>query len=235
MKALLSFFVLTLLLGTSVAMAQTTDTTRQRPVIRPTPPDTLPPVDSAANDMEELVDSLAPAVDTLTVSAAAQAEINKIIPKKATIRSVILPGWGQFYNRQKWKIPVIYAGFGTFAYFIITYTGNYQEYLAGYQEAYNLKTVPGQDPGRTKTAIVKGRELNLNQLKQGTDFWRRWRDYNYIFTALFYGLNIVDANVSAHLKTFDVSDSLTLKYAPTLIPTSAVSFVPGIKLTMVIK
>lgn len=204
-------------------------------MIRPTPTDTLPGVDSAANDMDELVDSLAPAVDTITVSAAAQAEINKIVPKKATIRSVILPGWGQFYNRQKWKIPVIYAGFGTFAYFIITYTGNYQAYLTGYQQAYNQSNVVGQDPGRTKTAIVKGRELNLNQLKQATDFWRRWRDYNYIFTALFYGLNIVDANVSAHLKTFDVSDSLTLKYAPTLIPTSAVTFVPGIKLTMVLK
>lgn len=195
--------------------------------------------------MEELVDSLVPAVDTATISAAAQVEINKIVPKKATIRSVILPGWGQYYNGQKWKIPLVVAGFGTFAYIITDFTKRYQNYFSAFKAAApkdpkdpskylpitenDLRTIKGK-------IIIDGeeREYYLSQLRQGTEFWRRWRDYNYIFTALFYGLNIVDANVSAHLKTFDVSDSLTFNYAPTVMP-STVGLVPGLKLTLAFK
>ena len=33
-------------------------------------------------------------------------------PHKAIIRSLIVPGLGQLYNHQWWKVPVIYAGLG---------------------------------------------------------------------------------------------------------------------------
>lgn len=226
--------------------AQTPDTTRQRPIIRPGIPakgDTLTP-EMARDNAALLVDSLAVdevdsvTTDTVQLSAKANAEIRKIIPKRAALLSLALPGLGQIYNGQKWKVPVIYAGFGTFGYFIVAYTGRYQEYLAGYRTAYALTVNPNTqlpitDP-RDKVAIIQGRSLDLNQLRQGTDFWRRWRDYNIIFTALFWGLNVVDANVTAHLKTFDLSDSLTLKYSPTVMP-SVSGFVPGVKLTMTFK
>ena len=183
-----------------------------------------------------LVDSLmtdadTTALDTVQLSDKANAEIRKIVPKRAALLSLALPGLGQIYNGQKWKVPVIYAGFGTFGYFIVDFTNKYKTYLAGYTEAFSKPDVPGQDPNRTKVATVDGRELPLNTLRSGVDFWRRWRDYNIIFTALFWGLNVVDANVTAHLKTFDLSDSLTLKYSPTVIP-SLSGFVPGVKLTM---
>jgi TM2 domain-containing membrane protein YozV len=226
-------------------LAQTPDTTRQRPIIRPgvPAPDTLTP-EMATENAALLVDSLlvdegdSVAVDTVQLSEKATAEIRKIIPKRAALLSLAMPGLGQIYNGQKWKAPIIYAGFGALGYFIVTYTGNYQEYLTGYRTASAMTVdpvtqLPITDP-RDKVAIVNGRELDLNQLKQGTDFWRRWRDYNIIFTALFWGLNVVDANVTAHLKTFDLSDSLTMKYAPTVIP-SPTGFAPGIKLTMTFK
>jgi hypothetical protein len=232
---LLSIFTL----GTS--LAQTPDTTRQRPVIRPgvpAPTDTLTP-EMARDNAAFLVDSLntdadSVAIDTVQISEKASAEIRKIIPKRASLLSLALPGLGQIYNGQKWKVPIIYAGFASFGYFIVTLGGRYQDYLAGYAVAYNKPNVPGQDPNRTKVAVVEGRELPLNQLKSSTDFYRRWRDYNIIFTALFWGLNVVDANVTAHLKTFDLTDSLTLKYAPTVIP-SLSGFVPGVKVTMMFK
>lgn len=244
---LLSVFALLLALagyvGTS-AQAQTPDSTRQLPVIRPgsgtAATDTLPPAEGADDRMEELVDSLAPAVDTVRVSAAAQAQIYKIVPRVATIRSAILPGWGQAYNRQYWKVPVVAAGFGTFAYIIISFTRNYRTYYDAYaalaprDSSGQYRPVTDNDLRTITGTVVRNgeeRPLSLGQIRQGVEFWRRWRDYNVIFTALFWGLNIVDANVSAHLKTFDVSDSLTLKYAPTVMPSTA-GFVPGIKLTM---
>ncbi|MEZ0539631.1 DUF5683 domain-containing protein [Fibrella arboris] len=226
------------LLGT--LQAQTPDTTKQRPIIRPGVPaktDTLTP-EMATDNNALLVDSLAvgdeldsAATDTVQLSAKANEEIRKIVPKRAAILSLMLPGLGQIYNGQKWKVPFIYAGFGTFGYFIVDFTSKYKTYLAGYTEAYNKPDVPGQDPSRTKTAFVYGNERSLNYLKASVDYWRRWRDYNIIFTALFWGLNVVDANVTAHLKTFDISDSLTLKYDPVILP-SVSGFVPGIRLTM---
>ncbi|ARK13085.1 DUF5683 domain-containing protein [Fibrella sp. ES10-3-2-2] len=233
--------VLTCLLGLSgTLLAQTPDTTRQRPVIRPGVPartDTLTPK-MATENAALLVDSLlvdndadSVSTDTVQLSDKVNAEIRKIVPKRAALLSLALPGLGQIYNGQKWKVPVIYAGFGTFGYLIVDFTSKYRTFLNGYTEAYNKPDVPGQDPNRTKVATVFGQERSLNYLKSGVDFYRRWRDYNIIFTALFWGLNVVDANVTAHLKTFDLSDSLTLKYSPTVIPSPS-GFVPGVKLTM---
>ncbi|RYF62151.1 MAG: hypothetical protein EOO39_30830 [Cytophagaceae bacterium] len=220
-------------------LAQTPDTTKQRPVIRPGVPaksDTLTP-EMARDNNAMLVDSLAVddddsvATDTVQLSAKVNEEIKKIIPKRAALLSLALPGLGQIYNGQKWKVPFIYAGFGTFGYLIVDFTTKYKAYLAGYTEAYSTTVAAGEDPNRVKVATVFGNQRSLNYLKASVDYWRRWRDYNIIFTALFWGLNVVDANVTAHLKTFDLSDSLTLKYEPTILP-SLSGPVPGIRLTM---
>jgi hypothetical protein len=223
-----------------VALAQTPDSTRQLPIVQPTA-DTLParwttPADSAADDMAVLVDSVVTASDTVRVSAAAQAELYKIVPKKATIRSALLPGWGQVYNRQYWKVPLVAAGLITFGIIITRFTANYNKFYNAYESAYPRDSTGKAvqltgNQSRTITAVVDERQLTLDQLNQRASFWRRWRDYNIIFTALFWGLNVVDANVSAHLKTFDISDSLTLKYEPMLLP-STVGYVPGLRLTM---
>src|ERR1700749_5064202 len=31
-------------------------------------------------------------------------------PHKAVMHSLMVPGWGQVYNRQYWKVPIIYGG-----------------------------------------------------------------------------------------------------------------------------
>lgn len=168
-------------------------------------------------------DSLAQRADTLPLSDRQNAAIRKIIPRKATLRSLMLPGLGQAYNRQFYKIPFIYAGFAATTYFIIRYTDNYNEYLAGYSEAYN-STLPA------KTAIVRGQVRGVQQLKQASDFWRRNRDLNILLTVLLWGVQAVEANVAAHLKTFDISDDISATWKPAMLP-SVGGMVPGVRLT----
>src|SRR6187551_3251968 len=59
-------------------------------------------------------------------SSRAQTDSTEVhSPKKATIYSAVLPGLGQAYNKKYWKIPIIYAGLGTSAYF---FSFNHKEY-----------------------------------------------------------------------------------------------------------
>lgn len=180
-------------------------------------------------------DSLQQGTDTTQLSEKQNAEIRKIIPRKATIRSLMFPGLGQAYNRQYYKIPFVYAGFAVVVYDIIKFTGNYNEYLAGYSEAFNLpELAAGQTTyanGLTfRGAIVRGETRDLSYLKRNSEFWRRNRDFNIILGVLLWGLQAVEANVAAHLKTFDISDNISATWKPTLLPSSA-GVVPGVRLT----
>ncbi len=60
-------------------------------------------------------------IDTNQISPKQEAAIRKIIPRQATLRSLILPGLGQAYNGQYYKIPFIYGGFGAVGYFFVRY------------------------------------------------------------------------------------------------------------------
>jgi hypothetical protein len=135
-------------------------------------------------------------------SIARQKQLNKTIyraPRRASIMSAILPGLGQAYNRKYWKIPVIYGGIGAFTYLFIV---NHQEYRY-YRD--NLRAIHDGDPATINNSLYGSYELQ--QLKQS---YKRTRDFGGIGIAIIYVLNIIDANVDGHLKTFDVSDDLSL-------------------------
>ncbi len=141
----------------------------------------------------------------------------KIVPRKSTIRSMILPGWGQVSNRQYWKLPLVAGAFislGLIASF------NHERYMK-YRNFYYIVSVHPEDPSYKPPATVavpyedgQIRDLDVNQLKRLNDGYRRNRDYTYIGMFLAWGLNVVDANVSAHLKTFDVSDDISMRIKP---------------------
>jgi hypothetical protein len=127
-------------------------------------------------------------------------------PKKAAIFSACLPGLGQAYNKKYWKIPVLYAGMGAFGYFIHYTHGQYRTF----KDAYVLRT------DGDSTTIDDQPDYSESQLKENVDFYRRYRDLNIILLAAVYALNIVDANVDAHLFTFDVSNDLSMEMRPSL-------------------
>ena len=172
------------------------------------------------------------ATDTVRVTPKQQAAIHKIIPRKATFRSLMLPGMGQAYNRQYYKIPFIYAGFGAVGYFFFRYRGLAKEAETGYR-----RLLYG-DPGGTKVtevAIGSGVFRSSTQAKAAYDFYRRYRDMNVILAVVIYAVNAVEANVAAHLKTFDLSDDISMRVEPTVIPMPGTGLVPGVRMAWTFK
>ena len=144
---------------------------------------------------------------------------HKIIPRVATIRSLILPGLGQAYNRQYWKLPLVAGAFVTLGMIANYNHVRYQKYRAFYYIVSPHTDDPSHVPPKTVSVVYEdglARDLDVNQLKRINDGFRRNRDYTYIGMFVAWAFNVVDANVSAHLKTFDVSDDISLRVKPVL-------------------
>jgi hypothetical protein len=145
-------------------------------------------------------------------------------PRKATIYSAILPGLGQAYNKKYWKIPLIYIGFGTIGYFIDWNNDNYQLFKTGYK---HLTDDNPETQDYMKIEAVRRNNYDLtnpnqyNNLKTALlkqqDYFRRNRDLLVISFVAFYGINILDASVDAHLMDFDISDDLTMRWQPSML------------------
>lgn len=135
--------------------------------------------------------------------------INYHSAKKATIYSAILPGLGQAYNKKYWKIPIIYAGFGTLIYFIGVNGTEYRNF----RDAYTI-VATGDTANFANNEYVVRYDANLTQLQEGRNYYRRNLELNYILAGLLYILNLVDASVDANLYNFDVSDDISLRFEP---------------------
>lgn len=153
------------------------------------------------------------ASDQIIVEESDSAKVKKQhSPTKALIFSAVLPGLGQAYNKKYWKIPIVYAGLGVGVYFL---QDNLRQVKTLKQEYLNAANTSGANRGDLQERI--------NQHK-------KWRDYSYLGLAVVYLLNILDANVDAHLFNFDVSKDLSMSVAPSLLYTNRTS--PGITLCL---
>jgi hypothetical protein len=132
---------------------------------------------------------------------------------RATLMSAALPGLGQAYNKKYWKIPIIYAGFGTLYYFIRFNGTEYRKF----RDAYNVVAL-GDSANFVNHEYVIRYNANINQLQQGRNYYRRNLELNYIMAGALYILQIIDASVDANLYDFDVSDELTFRLEPVTMP-----------------
>ncbi len=152
-------------------------------------------------------------------------------PKKATLYSAIVPGLGQAYNKKYWKIPLVYIGFGTIGYFIHWNNDNYKTMkLAYFDLTDGSREGPfGADDPTNSYADLPAYGLydlnnsaDYNNFKTGLakqqDYYRRNRDLLMIGILGFYGLQIIDASVDAHLFDFDMGEDLTLNWQPCMQP-----------------
>ncbi len=153
-------------------------------------------------------------------------------PKQATIRSAILPGLGQIYNKKYWKVPLVYAAIGIPAYLFFDNKNFYKKTRYALSivanNRYSSDSLSKVDPQLLPLVTLRAEGSLINYRNQ----FRRNMDYSVLITLLMWGLNIVDATVDGHLKGFDVGDELSLKIKPVLMPGSmspGVSFVVNFK------
>lgn len=133
--------------------------------------------------------------DTLT------STIDPLRPSKAAFYSALLPGAGQAYNKSYWKIPVVYAAIGTGIY---AFSWNQKRYnLVRDEYKKRLAGDPNLNPDYSR--------LSNDRLIIAQKGYQRNRDLSLLVTAALYILNIVDANVEAHLQQFNVNGQLTVR------------------------
>ena len=124
-------------------------------------------------------------------------------PKKAAIYSAVIPGAGQIYTKKYWKVPIIYAGLITSAYYIKESHDLYDMYKQTY-----LNRLDGDRTDEFSTTYTDANLLTL------TEHYRRNTEVSALLFTLTYVLNIVDASVSAHLFDYDVSENISLHIQP---------------------
>lgn len=134
-------------------------------------------------------------------------------PKTAAIRSAILPGFGQIYNKKYWKLPIVYGALGISGAVFIYNLRNYRDLRFAYRA--RVKAMPPPQGQRDSSDLSKIRPdlqgFQPNDLQTLRNEFRRNIDYSALVFILLWGLNVVDATVDAHLKSFDVSPDLSFK------------------------
>jgi hypothetical protein len=133
--------------------------------------------------------------------------IDPLSPARAAFYSAVLPGLGQAYNKKYWKIPIVYAALGTGVYFIV----DNQEKYDRYQEAYKLRI-----SGRPDDFDGSGNNPNISEagLIRAQEIYKQNRDLSVFITLGLYALNIIEANVDAHLD--DRAFNRNLSWRPSL-------------------
>ncbi len=119
-------------------------------------------------------------------------------PQKATLYSLLLPGLGQIYNRELWKLPVYWGVMGGSLSYYFKFKSNFERFRAIYNSGDTTYI-------STETA------------KYYKDLYRRYRDYALLVTFAGYLLQVIDANVFAYMHDFEISEDISMSVSPTLI------------------
>jgi len=163
------------------------------------------------------MDSIPPAPVTDTINRKVADTSHHRKPKseasKAALRSAILPGLGQAYNKKYWKIPIVYAALAIPTYTFFDNKAWYDKCRYAYSIKYYNDTskvsdlpTDGIDP-RLKTLSTEATKLYRNE-------FRKNMDYSVLAFLLLWGLQVADAAVDAHLHAFNVTDDLSLRVKP---------------------
>ena len=127
-------------------------------------------------------------------------------PSKSAFYSAVVPGLGQAYNKKYWKIPIVYGGLATSIFF---YQNNNDEYHR-YRDAYKRRLAGFSDD----EFLSNGPNplISNDGLIRAQNTYKRNKELSILITIGIYVLNIIDANVDAHLRQYNLNENLTIKH-----------------------
>lgn len=135
-------------------------------------------------------------------------------PAKATVYSLLLPGLGQIYNGEAWKVPIYWGLMAGSLHFYLDNNVQYNRWKWIHNQATTTEEVEERPPQTGETA------------KYYRDVYRRYRDYSMLFLVVSYVLQVIDANVFAYMQGFEVNDDISLHLEPAIIPYNQYAAMP---------
>lgn len=171
----------------------------------------------------------------IVVDRVEKKPIDPLSPSRAAFYSAILPGLGQAYNKSYWKIPLVWGAIGTGTYVYLYNDDLYDRFRTAFKrrragfiddEFYDLN--------KNDNVIPTSPDVSDEALQDAQERYQRDRDLALLITIALYALNIIDANVDAHLKQYNVNEDLSLKIQP-FLETNAISAEPNYGLAVAIR
>lgn len=149
-------------------------------------------------------------------------------PRNALWRGAVVPGWGQLYNRQYYKIPFVYAGLAALGFRAYRAHAHYKLFQRAHLYGIGRNRSGENEPNAYQHFEDEYREVvdeqfvreelsdsrKLQKMREQRAQYRRQRDLSFVGTGVFYALTLLDAYVSAHLLTFDVGENLAIRVQP---------------------
>lgn len=131
-------------------------------------------------------------ISKVDTSYIAEDEIDILAPSKAAFYSAVLPGLGQIYNKKWWKAPIVWGAIGTGVYFYVDNTNKFDRYRSAYK--LEITGRPHEFDGTGGKPL-----LTRDGLERAQNYYKKNRDLALFVTIGLYILNIIEANVDAHL------------------------------------
>ena len=150
-------------------------------------------------------------------------------PAKAAILSAVVPGLGQIYNRKYWKLPIVYAAVGTSIWVFIRWQNEYERYRRAYIDIKDGDPYTNYQETMGFPSYISP-EVKLQYITKRKDMLRGWRDWSIVAVVAAFALNIIDANVDAHLIDFNLDDNISLNIRPCFLENSINSQKIGLSL-----
>jgi hypothetical protein len=172
------------------------------------PRDSISPADSLKADLNR---------KGISVEQVERRAINPLSPSKAAFYSAVLPGLGQAYNKRYWKIPIVWGAIGTGVYVYLYNDDLYDRFRTAFKRRrVGFTDDEFWDLNPDDDFFPEDPRISTEALQDAQERYQRDRDLALLVTIALYALNIVDANVDAHLKQYNVDENLSLNIQPYL-------------------
>lgn len=135
-------------------------------------------------------------------------------------RSLVIPGWGQVYNGDSWKLPILYAGYAATGWYYYDRQRAYQNY----RRAYRVNVIfeqTGEAISEADQAFLISEELDqttTDGLLRQRDQIRKQRDFAMLYIGAWHIINVIESYIGGHMKSVDITEDISMRIRPDFIP-----------------